>query len=238
MDAFFNSFPYIGALAAGFLSFLSPCVLPLIPSYLTFITGVSFEDLQDATDKRKIQILTVSHSLLFVLGFSAVFIALGAGSSLLGRFFSAYHDWIRIIGGTIIIFFGLFVTGFFRFGFLQKEKRFHPQEKPVGYLGTFIIGMAFAAGWTPCIGPILGTILLYAGSQNSTAYGVELLSLYSLGLGIPFLVASLAFNAFLFYSKKVRQYMRFIMIGSGILLICFGLLLVTDKIVWFSSLLQ
>lgn len=238
MDPIFNSFPYVGALTAGFLSFLSPCVLPLIPSYLTFITGVSFEDLQDASDKRKIQVLTVSHSFLFVLGFSAVFIALGASSSLIGRLFSAYQDWIRIIGGTIIIFFGLFVTGLFRFNFLQKEKRFHPQEKPVGYIGTFIIGMAFAAGWTPCIGPILGTILLYAGSQDSTAYGVGLLSLYSLGLAIPFLFASLAFNAFLSYSKKVRQYMKFIMIGSGILLIGFGLLLVTDKIVWLSSLFQ
>jgi cytochrome c-type biogenesis protein len=130
------------------------------------------------------------------------------------------------------------VTGLFRFNFLQKEKRFHPQEKPVGYIGTFIIGMAFAAGWTPCIGPILGTILLYAGSQDSTAYGVGLLSLYSLGLAIPFLFASLAFNAFLSYSKKIRQYMKFIMIGSGILLIGFGLLLVTDKIVWLSSLFQ
>ena len=108
----------------------------------------------------------------------------------------------------------------------------------MGYLGTFIIGMAFAAGWTPCIGPILGTILLYASGQDSTAYGVGLLSLYSLGLAVPFLFTSLAFNAFLSYSKKIRQYMPFIMIGSGILLISFGLLLVTDKIVWLSSLLQ
>ena len=238
MDTIFKSFPYLGALTAGFLSFLSPCVLPLIPSYLTFITGVSFEDLQNAADKRKIQVLTLTHSFLFVLGFSAVFIALGASSSLIGQLFSIYQDWIRIIGGAVMIFFGIFVAGFLRFGFLQKEKRFHPQEKPVGFLGTFVIGMAFAAGWTPCIGPILGTILLYAGSQDSTAYGVGLLSFYSLGLAVPFLFASLAFNAFLSYSKKIRKHMRIIMIISGILLISFGLLLITDKLVWLTSYFQ
>jgi len=238
MNEIFQSFPYIGALTAGLLSFLSPCVLPLIPSYLTFITGVSFEDLQIATEKKEIRVRTVSHSLLFILGFSAVFIALGASSSMIGKLFSAYQDWVRIIGGAVMIFFGLFVAGFFRIGFLQREKRFHPHKKPVGFAGTFIIGMAFAAGWTPCIGPILGTILLYAGSQESTVYGVGLLSMYSLGLAIPFLFASLAFNTFLSYSKKVRKHMRIIMIASGILLIGFGILLLTNKIVWLSTLLQ
>lgn len=238
MDEIFKSFPYIGALIAGLLSFLSPCVLPLIPSYLTFITGVSFEDLQAAADKKKIQLLTISHSLVFVLGFSAVFIALGASSSMIGSLFSAYQDWVRIIGGVVMIFFGLFVAGFFRFDFLQQEKRFHPQKKPIGYLGTFIIGMAFAAGWTPCIGPILGTILLYASSQDSTAYGIGLLAMYSLGLAIPFLFASLAFNTFLSYSKKIRKHMHLIMIVSGLLLIAFGLLLLTNKLTWLTSLIQ
>lgn len=238
MSEIFNSFPYIGALTAGLLSFLSPCVLPLIPSYLTFITGVSFDDLQNTTDKRRIQFLTVSHSLLFILGFSSVFIALGASSSIIGRLFSAYQDWIRIIGGIVMIFFGFFVAGFFRIGFLQREKRVHLQKRPVGFLGTIVIGMAFAAGWTPCIGPILGTILLYASSQESTAYGVGLLSMYSLGLAIPFLFASLAFNSFLSYSQKVRKHMRVIMIVSGILLIGFGLLLLTNKIIWLTTLFQ
>ena len=230
MDEIFNSFPYIGALTAGLLSFLSPCVLPLIPSYLTFITGVSFDDLQNTTDKRRIR--------LFILGFSSVFIALGASSSIIGRLFSAYQDWIRIIGGIVMIFFGFFVAGFFRIGFLQREKRVHLQKRPVGVLGTIVIGMAFAAGWTPCIGPILGTILLYASSQESTAYGVGLLSMYSLGLAIPFLFASLAFNSFLSYSQKVRKHMRVIMIVSGILLIGFGLLLLTNKIIWLTTLFQ
>ena len=228
----------MGALTAGLLSFLSPCVLPLIPSYLTFITGVSFEDLQNGTGKRKIQFLTISHFLLFILGFSLVFIVLGASSTMIGRFFSAYQDWVRISGGAVMIFFGLFVAGFFRFGLLQKEKRFHPQEKPVGFFGTFIIGMAFAAGWTPCIGPILGTILLYAGSQDSTAYGVGLLAMYSLGLAIPLLFASLAFNSFLAWSKKIRKHMRLVMLISGLLLVMFGMLLLADKFTLLTTLLQ
>jgi cytochrome c-type biogenesis protein len=238
MEEIFNSFPYIGALTAGILSFLSPCVLPLIPSYLTFISGVSFDDMQIAADKKRIQFLTVSHSLLFILGFSAVFIALGASSSLVGRLFSAYQDWVRIIGGAIMIFFGLFVAGVFRISFLQCEKKFHLQKRPVGFLGSIVIGMAFAAGWTPCIGPILGTILLFASSQESTAYGVRLLSMYSLGLAIPFLFASLAFNSFLSYSKWIRSHMRIIMIASGLLLIGFGLLLLTNKIIWITTLFQ
>ena len=236
MEEFFKSFPYIGALVAGLLSFLSPCVLPLIPSYLTFITGVSFEDLQHGADNRQIHYLTISHSLSFILGFSTVFIVLGASSTMLGRLFSAYQDWVRIIGGTVMIFFGFFVAGFFRLGFLQKEKRIHFPKKPVGFLGAFVIGMAFAAGWTPCIGPILGTILLYAGSQNSTAYGVGLLSMYSLGLAIPFLFASVAFNSFLSYSKKLRKHMRLIMIASGLLLVAFGLLLLTNKFTLLKTL--
>jgi len=238
MDELFKSFPYLGALAAGLLSFLSPCVLPLIPSYLTFITGVSFDDLQMGGDNRKIRLLTATHSLFFIFGFSAVFIAMGAASSMLGNLLAAYHHWIRIIGGIIMIVFGVFVAGFWNIGFLQRERRFHPHKKPVGFLGSTVIGMAFAAGWTPCIGPILGTILLYAGSQESTAYGIRLLAMYSLGLAVPFLFSSLAFNSFLAYSKRLRSYMRFIMLASGLLLIGFGLLLVTDKIVWLTSLFQ
>ena len=238
MDEIFKSFPYAGALAAGLLSFLSPCVLPLIPSYLTFITGVSFNDLQTRDSRKKIRLLTVSHSFFFVLGFSVVFIFLGAASSFLGRMLTAYQDWIRIIGGLIIIFFGFFVAGFGRIGILQREKRFHLHKKPVGFLGSTVIGMAFAAGWTPCIGPILGTILFYAGSQESTGYGIRLLSMYSLGLAVPFLFASIAFNSFLVYSKKLRSHMELIMLVSGILLIGFGILLLTDRIVWLTSLFQ
>jgi cytochrome c-type biogenesis protein len=237
MGDFFNAFPYIGAFAAGVLSFLSPCVLPLMPSYLSFITGISFEDLRDGTDRKRIQFLTVANSLLFILGFSAVFIALGASSSALGRLFVNFQDWIRIIGGVLMIFFGLFIIGFFQLSFLMKERRLHLSGKPAGYIGSIAIGMAFGAAWTPCIGPILGTILVYAGTKGSVAYGVKLLSLYSLGLAIPFLFASLAFNTFLSYSKRMRKYMRYIMLASGMLLVMFGLLLLADKISWLTSLL-
>lgn len=237
MSDLFTAFPYIGALAAGLLSFLSPCVLPIMPSYISFITGISFEDLRDGTDRKRIQFLTLANSLLFILGFSAVFIALGASSSAFGRLFINFQDWIRIIGGVLMIFFGLFIIGFFQLSFLMKERRLHLSGKPAGYIGSIVIGMAFGAAWTPCIGPILGTILVYASTKGSVAYGVKLLSLYSLGLAIPFLFASLAFNTFLSYSKRLRKYMRFIMLASGMLLVMFGLLLLTDKISWLTSLL-
>ena len=236
MSDLFNAFPYIGALIAGLLSFLSPCVLPLMPSYISYITGVSFEDLQDTTDKKRIRMLTLTNSLFFILGFSLVFISLGASSSAVGRLFVNYQDWIRIIGGVVIIFFGLFVAGFFQMSILQKEKRYHFRGKPTGYLGSVVVGTAFAAGWTPCIGPILGTLLMYASAQGSTLYGVKLLSMYSLGLAIPFLFASLAFNSFLSYSKKIRKHMRVIMVASGILLIAFGILLLTNKLTLLTSL--
>jgi len=236
MSDLFNAFPYIGALIAGLLSFLSPCVLPLMPSYISYITGVSFEDLQDSTDKKRIQMLTLTNSLFFILGFSLVFISLGASSSVIGRLFNSYQEWIRIIGGVVIIFFGLFVAGLFQVNILQRDKRFHLSGKPTGYLGSVVVGTAFAAGWTPCIGPILGSILLYASAQGSTFYGVKLLSMYSLGLAIPFLFASLAFNSFLSYSKKIRKYMRFIMLASGILLVAFGILLLTNKLTLLTSL--
>jgi len=207
-----------------------------MPSYLSYITGVSFEDLQDTTDKKRIRMLTLINSLFFILGFSLVFISLGASSSAVGRLFVNSQDWIRIIGGVVIIFFGLFVAGFFQANILQRVKRFHFRGKPAGYLGSVVVGTAFAAGWTPCIGPILGTILLYASAQGSTLYGVKLLSMYSLGLAIPFLFASLAFNSFLSYSKKIRKYMRFIMLASGILLVAFGILLLTNKLTLLTSL--
>ncbi|MDA8079215.1 MAG: cytochrome c biogenesis protein CcdA [Nitrospiraceae bacterium] len=222
------SFPL--AFLAGLLSFLSPCVLPLIPSYVSFITGVSFEDLKEGSDRKKIRFLTIINSASFILGFSFIFVALGASSSAVGRFLFQYQDWIRNIGGVLVIFFGLFVSGIIRLDFLTKERKFHLSGKPAGYIGSFFVGMTFAAAWTPCIGPILGTILLYAGSQGSASYGFKLLAVYSLGLGIPFFVSSLMFNSFLSYSAKIRKHMRVVMIISGLLLIVFGILLLTNNI--------
>jgi cytochrome c-type biogenesis protein len=222
------SFPL--AFLAGLLSFLSPCVLPLVPSYVSFITGISFEDLTEGADRGKVTFLTITNSLSFIAGFSTIFVGLGASSSAIGKFFFEYQDWIRIVGGILVIFFGLFVSGIIRLDFLTRERKIHLSGKPAGYVGSFLVGMTFAAAWTPCIGPILGTILLYASSKGSTAYGLKLLAVYSLGLAIPFFLSSLMLNTFLSYSSKIRRYMRVIMAASGLLLIVFGVLLLTNNV--------
>lgn len=229
------SFPL--AFLAGVLSFLSPCVLPLVPSYVSFITGISFEDLTGNPDKKKIRYLTITNSLAFIFGFSVIFMALGISSSTIGRVLFRYQEWIRIIGGIIIIVFGFFVTGLLNLDFLTRDKKIHLSGKPAGYVGTFFVGMTFAAGWTPCIGPILGTILLYAGTKGSAFYGFKLLAVYSLGLAIPFFISSLAINSFLSHFRKAHKYMAAIMMTSGILLIIFGLMLLTNRIRLLSGLL-
>jgi cytochrome c-type biogenesis protein len=218
------------AFLAGVLSFLSPCVLPLIPSYVSFITGISFKDLTVGTDRKKIHYLTITNSIAFILGFSTVFIALGISSSAVGSFFFQYVDMIRIIGGVVVIIFGLFIAGVLKLDFLMIQKKIYLSGKPAGYIGTFVVGMTFAAGWSPCIGPILGTILVYAGSKGSTLYGFQLLAAYSLGLAVPFFLSALAINVFLSYSPKLARFMRVIMFISGLLLIIFGILLLTDQI--------
>jgi len=225
------------AFLAGFLSFLSPCVLPLVPSYVSFITGISFEDLTGGADKKRIRYLTITNSLSFIFGFSAVFMALGASSSAIGRILFEYQEWIRIIGGILIIVFGLFVAGFLKMDFLMRDRKMQLSGKPMGYAGTFLVGMTFAAGWTPCIGPILGTILLYASTQGSALSGIKLLAVYSLGLALPFFISSLAINSFLSYSRNLMKYMRVIMIISGLLLILFGIMLLTNRVRELTSLM-
>ncbi|MCX5718031.1 MAG: sulfite exporter TauE/SafE family protein, partial [Nitrospirae bacterium] len=224
------------AFLAGVLSFLSPCVLPLVPSYVSFITGMSFSDLTGSADRKRVRHLTITNSLVFIAGFSAVFIALGASSSAAGQILFRYQEWIRIIGGILIIIFGLFIAGFLKLDFLMRERKVHLAGKPAGYIGTFAIGMTFAAGWTPCIGPILGSILVVASAKGSAIYGIKLLSVYSLGLAVPFLISSLAINSFLSYSKKLQKHMRIIMIISGILLIAFGVIMLTNRLKDISGL--
>ena len=222
------SFPL--AFLAGVLSFLSPCVLPLVPSYVSFITGISFKELTVSPDRHKIRYLTVTHSLAFIGGFSSVFIGLGVSSSVIGSFFFDYLDAIRILGGVLVIIFGLFISGFLKLDFLMKDKKLYLSGKPGGYIGTFFVGMTFAAGWSPCIGPILGTILVYAGAQGSYLYGLKLLSVYSLGLALPFFLSAVGFNAFLSHTPRVVKHIRVIMVISGIILILFGIMLLTDQI--------
>jgi len=214
------------AFAAGFLSFISPCVLPLVPSYITYITGVSFQDLTDQEKRKKVKWTTLIHSCLFILGFSTVFILMGASASYLGQILSKYQTWIMKIGGILIILLGIhFILQIFPF--LQIEKRFEMKKKPLGYLGSFLVGIVFAAGWTPCIGPILSTILIYASTSQQMTTGIVLLASYSLGLGIPFLLASLAFNLFLSTFEKMRRYMKVVIFISGFFLIGVGILLLT-----------
>ena len=219
------------AFTAGLLSFLSPCVLPLVPSYLTFVTGMSLEDLQEGVNRRA----TFVHSLLFVLGFSTIFVLLGAAASFLGQFFRYYEVWIARVGGVIIILLGLHLAGVLRMTPLLREKRVHLADKPVGYLGTLGVGFAFGAGWTPCIGPILGAILTYGFSQDTMWAGVGLLSVYSLGLAVPFLLAALALDWFLQVFKRFRRWMPAVEKASGVLLIVLGLLLLTGRFTVLSG---
>lgn len=220
---------YLTAFLGGILSFLSPCVLPLIPSYVSFITGISFDDFK-AGDRARIRKLTLINSFAFVLGFSTVFVLLGVSSSYVGKFLSIYYDHIRIIGGIIVIIFGLYVMGVLKLNLLAYDKRVHLQSKPRGHFGSFIVGLTFGAGWTPCIGPILGSILLIASTTGSAMQGFKLLLVYSLGLAVPFMVTSLAINSFLSHFSSIQKYMRLIMILSGLLLIGFGVILLTDKV--------
>jgi cytochrome c-type biogenesis protein len=226
-----NDVGFAIALSAGVLSFLSPCVLPLVPSYLTFVTGMSLEDLQEGVNRKA----TFMHSLLFVIGFSAIFIVLGASASFLGQFFRAYEIWIARVGGLIIIALGLHMAGVFRMLPLMQEKRVHLNDKPAGYLGTLGVGMAFGAGWTPCIGPVLGAILTYGFSQDTMWAGVWLLSVYSLGLAVPFLVAALALDWFLQAFKRFRRWIPVVEKASGVLLVVLGLLLLTGNFTILSG---
>lgn len=223
------SFPL--AFLAGVLSFLSPCVLPLVPAYVSLISGLSFEELR----YKKRFTRGLGSTIAFVLGFSTIFMAMGASSSLLGSLFLEYQDYIRIGGGILVIIFGLFIAGFIRIDFLMKEKRFDSSRHSAGYAGSFLIGMGFAAGWTPCIGPILGTILIYAGSHASASYGIALLAVYSLGLAVPFFLSTLAINMFLPLIKRMQTAMRVLTIISGLVLIAFGIILLSNSLGWFAG---
>lgn len=207
------------AFAAGVLSFLSPCVLPLIPSYVSFITGLSLEELGE---KRWV---AFTHALLFVGGFTLIFLALGATATQVGRLLSYRQVWLERVGGGLIVFFGLYLVGAFQWGPLARERRVHIQDKPVGYLGSMLVGVAFGAGWTPCIGPILGSILVYTSSRASLTQGIVLLLAYSLGLAVPFLLAALAVERFIEWFKRYRRFIPILTRLSGGMLIVVGLLL-------------
>ena len=217
------------AFTAGILSFASPCVLPLIPSYLTYITGLSFSQLEEEHPNAKVRMTVLLHSLCFIFGFSVVFILLGAiagiASSSIQSFLREGLEWVEKIGGLLILLFGVHMTGLFHFGILLGDKRVHLQKKPSGFVGTFVVGIAFAAGWTPCIGPILASILVVAASSGQVGEGIGLLTAYSLGMGVPFLLSGLLFHQFLSAFKRFRKHIRLIEIGTGVMLIAVGIML-------------
>ncbi|GLC26207.1 cytochrome c biogenesis CcdA family protein [Roseisolibacter agri] len=227
-----TSVGFIVAFTAGLLSFLSPCVLPLIPSYVTFITGLS---LDDATRARRAALV---HSLLFVLGFSLIFIALGAGATALGRLLIAYRGAITKIGGVLIVVFGLYLLGVFNVALFARERRVHLADKPAGYLGTVLVGIAFGAGWTPCIGPILGAIFTYNMSNPDLVRGTGLLASYSLGLAVPFVASALALQHFLDFFARIRSKLLVLSRVSGALLIVVGVLMVTNQFTRLATRLQ
>ena len=222
------------AFGAGLASFLSPCVLPLIPSYVTFVTGLSLEDVQQARARRT----ALVHALLFVLGFSLIFIALGATATVLGRVLGYHREWIGRIGGVIVIVLGLYLLGAFNIGLFTRERRMHIADKPVGYLGPVLVGIAFGAGWTPCIGPILGGVLTYTASSADLGRGMVLLTAYSLGLAIPFVLAALAVERFLAFFQRFRSWMVWVSRIAGLMLVVVGILMVTGYIAVLSAQLQ
>jgi cytochrome c-type biogenesis protein len=220
------------AFSAGLLSFVSPCVLPLIPSYLTFVTGVGFDEL--GSSRRAAAV----HSLLFILGFTLIFVALGASATVLGRVLIAYRVWITRAGGALIVLFGLYLLGVVRVAAFDRERRVHLANKPVGYLGSVLVGVAFGAGWTPCLGPILGAILTYTAATADLSRGLPLLLAYSLGLAIPFLVAAVAVERFLETVTRFRPHLARVSQVSGALLVMVGVLMMFDYFTILATYLQ
>ncbi|MBC8338320.1 MAG: cytochrome c biogenesis protein CcdA [Rhodospirillales bacterium] len=228
MDGFEIS--YIGALGAGILSFLSPCVLPLVPPYLCFLGGVSLEQMTDDEELPPgVMRGVLLSAVAFVLGFSTVFIALGATASTVGQWVADYLDVLSQVAGGIIIILGLHFMGVFRIPILYREARFHAESRPAGLIGPYIIGLAFAFGWTPCVGPVLAAILMVAGSESSITYGMGLLAVYSAGLGIPFFLAAVAMKPFMNFMTRFRKHLMTVERVIGALLVLTGILFVTGS---------
>jgi cytochrome c-type biogenesis protein len=228
----------IAAFSAGLLSFVSPCVLPLVPSYISYITGLSVEQLTDASERVKFKKAIMVNALLFIGGFSTVFVAFGASASLLGQLLLTYQDYVRRLGGVLIIIFGLYLLGILNLNFLKVEHRYQFRNRPAGYLGSFLVGVAFAAGWTPCVGPVLGAILLYASTTDSLLNGVVLLTCYSLGLGLPLFLTALGVDRFLAYFKEVRAYLWGVSAISGVLLVVVGVMIYANSLTMITSVLE
>jgi len=226
----------LAAFVAGILSFLSPCVLPLVPGYVSLISGSSVEEL--ATDNRRVLRSVMLHSAMFIMGFSIVFILLGAIATTLGQMTRQFYPILTRVAGVIIIVFGLHLTGLLKLKWLYADKRMHEVKGGSSPWGAFVVGFAFAFGWTPCIGPILATILAFAASEDTVLRGVMLLTVYSLGLAVPFLLTSLGVDRFLAFYGRFRRHLHAVEVTSGVLLIAIGLLIVMRQLTILSGYLS
>jgi cytochrome c-type biogenesis protein len=223
----------IGAFVAGLLSFLSPCVLPLVPGYVSIVSGASVEELQSG-DTRLMKTVML-HSIMFILGFTLVFVTLGATASGLGHLANAYKKYLAWGGAIITIIFGIHLTGLIKIKALYADKRLHSIKGGKTPIGAFLVGFAFAFGWTPCVGPILSPILILAGDSDTLARGVLLLWIYSLGLAIPFLLTSIGVERFLGFYSRFRRHMHTVEVVGGVLLIAVGGLILSGKFTWLAS---
>lgn len=220
-----NNVSLILAFSAGLLSFLSPCVLPLVPAYISYLTANTIAN----HNSRQSKLSTLYKSIGFVIGFSIIFIAMGASVTSLGKLLITHQDIFRKIGGTLIVIFGIHTTGIFKIKMLFYEKRFLSFNKAKGNFASIFMGMAFAAGWTPCVGPILSSILIYAANMNTISKGILLLIFYSLGLAVPFILTALAIENFSKHMRKISKYLPIISVISGILMILMGIIIFTNK---------
>jgi len=228
----------IGILTAfvfGLLSFVSPCVLPIVPGYISFISGFSLEEMKDASSRKAAMRSIMLNSFLFIMGFTVVFVFLGATATSVGKILNENLELVSKIAGVLIVVFGLHMAGAFKLNFLNYEQRFHLQNKKFGVLGSFLIGMAFAFGWTPCIGPVLAGILLVAAQQDTILQGMLLLGSYSLGLGIPFFLTGISINLFFGFFNKVKKHFHAIEIAGGGMLVVLGVLIFTGYLTVVAS---
>ena len=234
-----SSISLFTAFVAGLASFLSPCVLPIVPGYLSFISGVNVAQLKGEEAPAHLMLRIGIMSVVFVLGFSTVFVSLGAAATMLGYYLVRYKRELAVVGGAIVVVLGLHTAGLIKIPWLLYERRAEVKTRPLGLSGAYLVGLAFGFGWTPCIGPILGAILVYASQQETVTQGVVLLSFYSAGLGIPFILSGLAVNRFFKASGALKRHMRTVEVGSGVLLVAVGVLIMSNRLAilagWFSK---
>lgn len=226
---------FVVAFTSGLLSFLSPCVLPVIPSYLSFISGVSLDEMLESKADGAMRRRVALNALAFIAGFSIVFVSLGMSASFLGNLFAAYRGWIRIAGGALILGIGVYLLGVVKIGALERYLQVNLKDKPAGYLGSALIGVTFAVAWIPCVGPILGAILTWAATSNEAGQGVFLLGSYAAGLALPFFLSALAIDSFFHFSRAFRRYIHYVHVLAGVLLVIVGVLLVTDYFTMLNS---